>query len=286
MAGFWQSQVQAATYVFGIDAPGESYLNANLKSNLQAVARVVEKKNPELKMVVKTYSDGNEFMNAAKRGELAFAFSINEEVMFNLMSLGKYAPLLGYELFNQQRHQYCLYVNKDSNMKSIADLKRKSLATYENEWTWLKLFKIIKAKPENFFGKTKLTPGGLSSAYALSLKQVDVAFIHSFAVYQLERFNPGPLKKIKALYCGEKDYPPPILVLNTVPKVQQEKLLHTMKHQEKDPDFAAFRKITKLLGLKFYKANPANWAPSYKEYQAAKAKGLFKNYQAWLNHVR
>lgn len=272
---------QKPDYLLGLHSPGEGYFGASLKTGFEGGAQGM-KQNTGITIQFSLFKTLNTLFTAVDQGKVDLVFSISETVY--LHSLNRpYKPFLAYSVFGKAEQRYCLYVPKNSTVKSAKDLKGKNAITYEDDWAYLMLTDLVGAPPDQFFDQLDISPGGVSTAYALSLGQVSAGLINSQAYDLMKLVNPGPLKSIRPLTCG-KWYPTtPVLASSRVKPQHLEAIRKELPKVAlgKDKAYSRVAPLIRRLTLAFTNLNPKALEVMKSRYQKGKASGLIQQHNKW-----
>lgn len=282
LGGVWGPPAHAGkTLQFGIHSPGEGYFGASLKSGFEAGGKSFAKRTG-LSVKYLLFKDLQAYYGALQSGQVDITFSVAESVFLRASETGRYTPVAAYEVFGQPRHQYCLHVPADSPVKNVKELKGKTVITYEDEWSYLQLTDLVGERPEQFFGRMDITPGGTSSAYGLSLKQTDAALISTAATLLMKVMNPGPLKKIRQLACGPAFPLPPLMVKKTLSQTLVKESREELLSVRGNPAYASVQPLLARLNLRFKPVNPKDYVAMLNRFAQARKSGALAHYSQWI----
>ncbi|MFA6449909.1 MAG: PhnD/SsuA/transferrin family substrate-binding protein [bacterium] len=223
-----------------------------------------------------------DYMKAAKAGKFDFAFAWSHELVADTLKCCNYEPIVRINMFGAAPQTGCIYVNKDSAIKTVADLKNKTAATYQNAPSFYLLRKMVGKNPAEFFSLLKSSPNAISSIYAVALGESDSAFVYRANVEHLKIMNPGPAKKVRELVCIDDLLSIPLLASTKVPKQTSDKIVEILCNARKDPNFKNIRPLLIQSKAQFMPVKKGEYDGLLNLIAFAKKNGWDKEHKAWL----
>ncbi len=255
--------------------------DAELKKMVTDIAKVLVT-NQEIKITMKWFTDEKEYMTAIKKNDLDFAYSNKHDLLLPSVKKSGYEPFLALGMFGNRENPICLYVARDRNITSSADLKGLTLASYYTREGYYSLRQIFKKPPDAFLGAIVPKHKGREALQMLVAKKVDAAFILRTNYDMLKMMNPTQASSVKNIGCTKDYYDLPFLYSKSVPGVDVGKFSAEMKGIFKHPAMAQHRAIVSTLKLKIIDVSKADYDPIISLYEDAEKNGWEKDYQAWL----
>lgn len=173
-----------------------------------------------------------------KRGDFAY---MNYRYYKKARELGAPVRMLGIPtIHGRKTFKNCLYVHRDSKLKTLQDLEKKRLALgpgADDEWVIRDLRDIgVESPPDVFFNAVEI-PDVQSQLYAVVIDEADVTLASDFWVYILSFFDTR-FKKLVPLACGDPHYNNALFVhRETVPEADVNKAFDIFKNFSKHKEF-------------------------------------------------
>ena len=243
-----------------------------------------------IKLNVKWYNSEKEIKKAADDERLSFIFSSSGHYL-ELYGSGKFKPYMGVTIMGMKSKANCLYVRKKSSYKKINDLKNKKIITYGGISDYMELRKLTHGEPpEFFFDRLDIVNNGTSSFYALSMKEVDAAFVSQSTYQFMKKTNPGPVSNVRELACSFPWYDNPIFISKDVPDDDAEKIMslfrNAYKVTKKNNKLKKYARMLKAYKIKFVPVSPEDFQPFYDLFHEGRKKGWDKDYMQWRKYVK
>lgn len=201
----------------------------------------------------------------------------------------KITPIATYVVGGFEKEtQTCIFVKKDSKIKSISDLKGKPFAgTFSSDgWIFLRkrlLRSGINAPPDKYFSLAKISEQ-VSAAYALITDNLS-GFVTSQDMFQLfVKPLVGTLsREIIPIDCEiNKTINSPIVVREGMNEEIENKLQELILTSHKDPDFKEYRGVFKQYKLTFIPVTDEYYKSIYEIYEEAKTRGWLSEWDEWV----
>ena len=277
------------TYQLGCRAfEGNEQQGAMMFKIIQDLLDVLDDKE-NLHIKLKWYKTDKKFIRDMKAGKLDFIFS-EPELYLKAFETKKYEPFLGVGVFGMNKRANCIYVDKKSKYKKMADLQSADVITYGSIFDYMELRTLINGEPpEFFFNHLDVSSSGMSSFYALAMDEVDAVFVSQATYKMMKATNPGPVKNLRELACSIDWVEAPLFVSKKVP----DKVLDTVedffkkepKKKKSDPRLKKYMPMLKKYKIKFVRLSSKDFQPFYDMYRNADKKGWDKDYRQWKKYV-
>lgn len=272
-------------------AGGEKYtmgflmaLDLNLDSQYK---NIFEEVTPELSkrlgvdLQFKLFSDEGKFLEAAKKGELSIAYSMDPGVMITLMAKNGFVPFATYTMYGKKKMRWCVYTSKTGPYKSVGDLKgARMLFSPKSPYLYMKLQNAAGQSPMEFF-HLKSGEGPSSNIYALSLGETDAVFGSSQIYDYFKMINPGPVKNLQETYCSDELYSPPMVRAKNMPLDVIAKLVEILITCHKDKMFKKYQPLMNMAKMRFIPIAPEDYAAELALYAEIEKKGISREYRQW-----
>jgi len=256
--------------------------------NKQIISDLIDafSQKSKYKITFEWFSDFDKFVGAVKKGELDFIYAFKYEVIYDLMTSGKYEPYLMPYLLGKKEFSMCLYVNTSGGIRAAADLKGKRALVADGMPEYYVLRKILNDKPEDVFGTIEKSKSGLASMYSLAMNDTDVVYASEITEKFMKMNNPGPLKKISRLSCSD-NYPfMPIMSARSVPGELLSDFRNIFSNVAKEESLKKYRPIIATYKFSFMPVGKDVYKPVVAVFQEAKAKKWDKDYEIWKKIVK
>jgi len=173
-------------------------------------------------------------------------------------NVGEMEVLVSQQRMGQPYNQGFLLVAQDSEAKTLADLRGKTIAfsdplSYSGYTFLAEMLKEQQETPENFFGRYIYTYNHEKSFRAVATKLVDAAAVTSLIYYRAQQKTPELADAVKIIAVSPPFGAGPVVVGKSVSAAQRESLRKSLLSIHEDP-----RGKTALAGLMIDKYIPAN----------------------------
>ena len=259
---------------------------------MMKITRDIAKIMPDelgIKLTVKWYHSEKELRDAVDSEELDFVFSSSGHYL-ELFGDDKYEPFLGVSILGIKKKANCIYVRKDSPYKNVKDLKNKKIVTYGDYFDYMELRKLVHGEPPEFyFERLDTVANGMSSFYALSMNEVQAAFVSNSTYKFLKVTNPGPVANIREMTCSIGWYDTPIFISTKVPENKAKKILKIFQSSfdtaEKHESLKKYAPLLKAYKIKFVPLGADDFQPFYDLYREGQKKGWEIDYERWWKYA-
>jgi ABC-type phosphate/phosphonate transport system substrate-binding protein len=269
------------TYIFGARLTASNEGSAHFKGILTAMIAAFNETNED-KISLKWYALDAEFLKAAAKSEPDIVLLNNYDVLYTVAEKYGYSVFMTSSVLGADVLKTCLYVKKDSPLKTIKDLHGATAATYDTAFEYYQLREMTGEKPEAFFSRLDPSPNGLSSIYSLAMGNTNAAFSYDANFGLLKIINPGPTKLIRILACSEKFTSLPFLYSKKTPPEFTKKILDFMKVALKSERLKQFRPMDSTFKTRFVPASNADYKSVFDIFQKAEAAGWEKDFKKWI----
>jgi ABC-type phosphate/phosphonate transport system substrate-binding protein len=160
-----------------------------------------------------------------------------------------YEPVASYGLFGEPLPLECVYVNKHSSFKTLADLKGKRFATRvdsESRFVWLA--SMVKGNPIRYFNPLRGGKNDGSLTYMLSLGQTDGVLLNVWAFGLMKMSNPGAVKDLRRVTCA-KTCPFYLAASPRFRKGAQTPFVTFLRNLKQEPTMQKIRSLLVTLGF-------------------------------------
>jgi ABC-type phosphate/phosphonate transport system substrate-binding protein len=215
------SRAEEPPLYFAFYNNASSYIDAQSRISFKALTDYLNLKSGH-KVVSEEYTDLEKVKTRLATREPTFFYAYNRQLIKTALE-NDYVPLAGITVLGATTTTACFYVNKTSTINSLADLKGKRLLSTDGPYAYYALREAIgKKDPLLHFKTSTIFRTGMSALYSLTLNQGEVAFVYDNVLTIMEQNNPGPLKKIRKLACGNFTLPlAPFFIHKRVPEDQK-----------------------------------------------------------------
>jgi ABC-type phosphate/phosphonate transport system substrate-binding protein len=231
----------------------------------------------------KWYLTDEDYLKAAKENSLDLTLVLSYELLAEILGKYNYEPILEGSVFGMEKYPACLYVNKDSKFKSVADLKNSTALTYNTATSYYQMYKLLGVNPSEYFKVLKVSPNAISSLYAVAMGgDTDAAFAYKVNLENLKMTNPGPVKKLREIACSEDFYVIPLAASRRFPKTVAAKFVEVLLRVQTDDAFKRVRPLLIQTKTKFTPAKKADYDNLLKLVKQAEKNGWDKDFKTWL----
>ena len=173
-------------------------------------------------------------------------------------NVGEMEVLVSQQRMGQPYNQGFLLVDKDSEVKTLTDLRGKTIAfsdplSYSGYTFLAEMLKEQQETPENFFGRYIYTYNHEKSFRAVATKLVDAAAVTSLIYYRAKAKTPELADAVKIIAVSPPFGAGPVVVGKSVSAPQREALRKSLLTMHEDPQGKSA-----LAGLMIDKYIPAN----------------------------
>ncbi len=173
-------------------------------------------------------------------------------------NVGEMEVLVSQQRMGQPYNQGFLLVAQDSEAKTLADLRGKTIAfsdplSYSGYAFLAEMLKEQQETPENFFGRYIYTYNHEKSFRAVATRLVDAAAVTSLIYYRAQQKTPELADAVKIIAVSPPFGAGPVVVGKSVSAAQREALRKSLLSIHEDPWGKAA-----LAGLMIDKYIPAN----------------------------
>ncbi len=276
----WPLAASAAepTYAFGLYFNVGGAQDAQVKTLLSEAMQLLAD-DEGFHFQFKYFREYEEYMKALEDRTLDFAYSnLDPEKI-----IPGYSRAMTNTVYGTSSYKNCLYVKKDSGFKTLEDIKGKKAMTYPTPMAYNELRRILRGEPPETYFLLGASASGMSSFFALSLKQVDVVHSTETAYKHMQKTNPGPVKNVKVLVCSDivRHYPA-MLVKDAVSPAFRTHVLEVLKGAHKHPKLKRFHPLMQMAGFRFVELKNDNYEQLIANTQDAMKLGWDKDYASWI----
>ena len=173
-------------------------------------------------------------------------------------NVGEMEVLVSQQRMGQPYNQGFLLVAKDSEAKTLADLRGKTIAfsdplSYSGYSFLAEMLKEQQETPETFFGRYIYTYNHEKSFRAVATKLVDAAAVTSLIYYRAQQKTPELAEAVKFIAVSPPFGAGPVVVGKSLNLAQRDALRKSLLSMHEDP-----RGKAALAGLMIDKYIPAN----------------------------
>ncbi len=269
-------------YVLGICFSAGAGMDSQFKTLFSDLVKALnENENTNVRLVL--YSDEKVFLNDIKSGKLDFAMTSVFDSVYSILIGGRMKPMVNCSLFGRNKLKYCIYVKKDGKIKTAADLKGAKVATYDELAAYLLLKKMMHVSPKNEYN-LRTIPNASSAIYALSLDDIDAAFIVDENIDYFKMTNPGPVKNITPLLCSEDIPTAPLFQSPKVPDDMVGRITKFFMNSDREESMKRYRPLMKMIKFKVVPVSEKDFDSLKKLYGEKKKDGAESDFIKWRRY--
>lgn len=246
----------------------------------EALGYIAKTENIDINM--KWYTGEKEFLQAAGKGGMDFAYSKKHDPFIALITLYGYEPFLTTSLFGKKTIKICIYANNKQKVTNIESLRGLRLITYATSDGYYPLRKLIGEKPQDFFSSVTTSTIGIESLSMISAGKADIALAYDTNADSLKVVNPVLAKSVNALVCGEPHYAPAMVRAKNVPEPIISKIQTFMEDADNMEALKKYRGVMKTTKIRFVIVSRKDYEPLIALYDEAQKKGWDKEYEKWI----
>lgn len=199
--------------IYGWGKYTDSQFQSMFQDTFAEIARDLGKKSE-----FQLFENKEDFYKAIRKPGWRILQVGKREELVTAITKYQFRPIISYTFKGITNNRSCLYVRKDSPYKSIEDLKGATISMADSTFDYILLRKLVKDRPEAFFGELSANGDADSPAYAFYLKRKDALFTTLQQIEFLKMNNPGVIKGIRELVCSHDYGSLPILASPEVPQ--------------------------------------------------------------------
>lgn len=289
MGLFLVSQPSALAREYSLVLPGMNTIGrgdmVGIISAIKTILKTYEKETGT-KITVSTVIDKDGYTRAVRSGKPDFLqiFVINPE---DNTQFG-YKTFLSVKMYGEEVPKSCLYVSKTSGINTPVQLKNKTILLPKSNLSYFAIRTKLNQKLETFFKKISFKKDDSSAIYALALGQIDAAIVKHAMVRFLEFSNPGPVRKIKPLFCFEDGG---WFTLSNHPRVPASEINRLVRFaaqlgKNKNPALLSIKTLMNKLQLQFIPESHSSFMATSKRFQSLIKIGKAKGWATELARLR
>lgn len=147
-------------------------------------------------------------------------------------------PFISYMFYGVNDPKKCTFVQKDSEAKSLLDLRGKNIGFFGSSLDYYSLTELLGEKPYTFFKSIKRGDRGQGFLWQVARGELDAAFVMSYATVLLKMSTPEIAKEIKMVDCPVLyNLQPIFFVKDSTDPAVKEKILNIFTNYKKDKAF-------------------------------------------------
>lgn len=273
-----------------LDSMGKQ--QAGLFNNFLKTLATVFNTGRKDKIAIQSILNKQTYLKGASQG--TFDIVAAKEAMPGRAGFGKYKAFLTVPLYGEKNPQRCLYVNANSPIKAVKDMKGKRIMISQSKLSYLALRKLLGGQDPNYYFLTHhRAKDNISGIYAAAMDQMDVVALKSSAVKFLASSNPGPVKKIRSVACFYDDvwwgmsYNPKRVNAQFIKDLQ--KFAQNLP-KNPNPQIRRYMPFLRQVGLTIIPISHEEALALYKPFidleKEAKARKWDKDYQTWVSLMK
>ncbi len=267
---------------FGMRLNTSAGIDAQNKTILSDIAKMFgDKKGIRIEM--KYYLNSDEFMADINNNRIDIAVTTESMILYNIIKSNKMKPFLSAELFGKQSIRGCVFVKKEKGFKSLDDLKNMRMLTYKTMDAYFALRKLVGSAPENLF-RLRTGTNASSMIYAIGLDDTDSIYITETNVEFFKKSNPGPVKGLTAIACGDAIRIFPVLISPRVPDATVHDIQDFIVNMADDEELKKYTPLMKQMKMSFIPAAKEDYKPLIDLVDEGKKKGWEKDFDMWLRY--
>jgi ABC-type phosphate/phosphonate transport system substrate-binding protein len=158
------------------------------------------------------FKDEEAFFKAIKSTERNVIQVGNREQLVKVIREYGYSPVASYSFLKMKVNRSCLYVREKSGMKTLENLRGKTVTLAATMFEYALLREIVGENLATFFGEVAPSQDGTAPAYEFYLEKPDALFITDQMIGFLKVSNPEVVKNIRQIGCSREYAFMPMLV--------------------------------------------------------------------------
>ncbi len=238
-----------------------------------------------LKIQFNYYLKPDEFLADVDKGKLDFALTSHTMVNYAVIKQNKMIPFVSAQVFEHKSVRSCIYVKKDKGFKTVADLRNRRMMTYEAMDAFFSLRRLAGEAPDKVF-RLKAGVNAPSMIYAIGLDDTDAIYITDFNVDFFKKTNPGPVKDLVAVGCGEPQKFFPFMKSPKVSETMSMKIREFLMNMSKEESLKKYRPLIKQMKMSFIPTDKSEYQDLLDLIDEGKKNDWQKDYDNWIKYQK
>ncbi len=272
-------------YILALCLKSSAGIDGQYKAVFTDVAKAFTQETG-VELQVKHYNEIDKFVADVNKNLIDIAFTTDMVTRYELTKQNKLIPFVSVKMFGQKGYRVCMYVKKGKSFKNISDLRNKIVLTYnDSPDAYYSLTKLTGETPDKYY-TLKASPNAFSMIYALSLDDADAAFINEFNIEYFKMTNPGPVKDVAPIVCGEEILNWPVLKSPKAPAALTDAVQDFMVDMNKRNSLKKYAPLLKQMKMSYYPVTAEDYKSYIELMDNGKKQGWKNNYDNWIKYQK